>query len=397
MQKLPVGIQSFKTIRRENFLYVDKTKHMYDLVSGEKGRYFFLSRPRRFGKSLLISTLKELFLGNKQLFEGLWISKTDYAWQKYPVIHLDFSAVASSTPDELRVNLSWELDQIGKSHGIDVSAAPSPDAKLKHLIAQLAQDVGVVVLIDEYDKPLLEHVNDIEVMRKVQAVLRNFYATVKAAGEQIQFVFMTGVTKFSKTSVFSGMNNLIDLTLSQDAAELLGYTDVEIDRYFQPHMQEIAIEQRVSIADIKNAMRHWYNGYQFSEEPKTVYNPFSVLMYLLSKRLRNYWFESGTPSFLVNLIRAKQYNIEDVDHTEVHVDSLTSFEIDTMRLIPLLLQTGYLTIKSYDPETRNYLLGYPNEETKASFLLYFMDSIQPSSPYGSSATHHGRNKVEGHL
>lgn len=193
--------------------------------------------------------------------------------------------------------------------------------------------------------------------------------------EKVSFLFMTGVTKFSKTSIFSGLNNLIDLTLSTDAADLLGYNDVEIDHYFQPHMQDIASKQNISGSEVKDAMRHWYNGYQFSKDPHTVYNPFSVLMYLFTQDLRNYWFETGTPSFLVNLIRAKQYNIEDIDHAEIHADSLTAFEIDTMRLVPLLLQTGYLTFKSYNSETRNYQLGYPNEETKASFLLYFIEMI----------------------
>jgi hypothetical protein len=372
MKKLPVGIQSFERIRQDDLVYVDKTKFIYDLVDGKHGYYFFLSRPRRFGKSLLISTLKELFLAHRELFAGLWIDESDYFWQKYPVIHLDFSAIASETPDVLRVNLSWALERIGKAHGIDISSAPSPEAKLEELIHELSKKTRVVVLIDEYDKPLLEHVNSIDVMREMQVILKNFYATIKATSSQIQFLFMTGVTKFSKTSVFSGMNNLVDLTLLDDMANLLGYTDEEIDHYFQPHMQEITITQDIEIDAVKHAMKHWYNGYQFSQKSEKVYNPFSVLMYLLTKELRNYWFESGTPSFLVNLIREKKYNIEDLEHTEINIRNLGSFEIDDIQLIPLLLQTGYLTIKGYDPITHNYQLGYPNEETKASFLQYFM-------------------------
>ena len=375
MRKLPIGIQSFEQIRQESYVYADKTKRIYDVVTDENGRYFFLSRPRRFGKSLLISTFKELFLGNKKLFEGLWISKSDYAWRSHPVIHLDFSEIASRTPDKLQTNLSWELEQIGLSYGLDVSSAPSTEAKFKLLVAGLAEEAPVVILIDEYDRPLLNHVNNMDVMREIQDVLRDFYTTIKAAGNKVQFLFMTGVTKFSKTSVFSGLNNLIDLTLLEEAADLLGYTEAEIDHYFEPHMQIIAKEQNISVTDVKDGMRYWYNGYQFSQKPEKVYNPFSVLMYLRNKDLGNYWFETGTPTFLVNLIRERKYKVEDVERAEINVDNLGSFDIDKMKLVPLLLQTGYLTFKGYNSATRNYRLGYPNEETKASFLLYFIDMV----------------------
>jgi hypothetical protein len=375
MQRLPVGIQSFDMLRNKNLVYVDKTKHIYDLVSGAKGFYFFLSRPRRFGKSLLISTLKELFLGNKQLFESLWISQSDYDWQPHHVICLDFSTIPSDSVEEFRANLTLVINGVAEVHGVEASASPAPEIAFHDLVARLAKTKNVVLLVDEYDRQLLRHVNNPDLMKEIQAIMSSFYSAVKAMGGKISFLFLTGVTKFSKTSIFSGMNNLIDLTLSPDAADLLGYTEQEIDHYFEPHMHEIAQEQSISVADIKNTMRHWYNGYQFSKLPQTVYNPFSVLMYLLTKDLRNYWFETGTPTFLVNLIKAKQYNIEDLDHAELHVDNLSAFEVDDMRLLPLLLQTGYLTIKGYDPDTRNYQLGYPNEETKASFLFYFIEMI----------------------
>lgn len=375
MKKLPVGIQSFDRLIEDDFLYVDKTKLIYDLVSGKKGYNYFLSRPRRFGKSLLISTLKELFLGNKNSFEGLWISNSDYAWKKHPVIHLDFSAIASRTAHELRTHLSWKFDQISKSYGIADISSPTLEAKLETVIHELSKKARIVILIDEYDSPLLKHVNNIPLMHEIQEVLRTFYATIKAEARHIHFFFMTGITKFSKTSIFSGMNNLLDLTLSQDAADLTGYTDAEIDHYFQPYMQEIADKENIPTSDVKNAIKHWYNGYQFSQKPETVHNPFSVLMYLVTKDLRNYWFETGTPSFLVNLIRERKYSIEALEHAEINADSLNSFEVEKMQLIPLLLQTGYLTFKSYDPAAQNYRLGYPNEETKASFLLYFIQMI----------------------
>lgn len=367
MQGLPVGVQSFEVIRKNDLVYVDKTKHIYDLVRTKGAYYFFLSRPRRFGKSLLVSTLKELFLGNKHMFESLWITQSDYNWKTHHVIHLDFSLIPSSTLEEFRDSFSSELDRIAKPLGVNLEHKQRPGDKLKLLIDTLE---NVVILIDEYDRPLLQYVDNIDVMKEIQSILRDFYAIVKGLGNKIPFLFMTGITKFSKTSVFSGLNNLIDLTLLPNTTDLLGYTDEEIDHYFQPHMQAIAQKEQISIAEVKNAMKYWYNGYQFSKEPQKVYNPFSVLMYLFTQELRNFWFETGTPSFLVNLIRAKKYDIEDLGRAEIHADGLATFEVDTMRLIPLLLQTGYLTFKSYDPETRNYQLGYPNEETKASFKLY---------------------------
>lgn len=375
MQRLPVGIQSFDMLRNEKLVYVDKTKQIYDLATGKVGYYLFLSRPRRFGKSLLISTLKELFLGNKHLFESLWIHSSDYHWKSYHVIHLDFSAMASRSSEEFHISFAGELDQIAEQYNINMGTTTLVSLKFKYLVTQLARDKKVVLLIDEYDRPLLQHVDNREVMREIRTIMSDFYTTVKSLGGDIAFLFMTGVTKFSKTSVFSGMNNLVDLTLMPEAADLLGYTDTEIDLYFQPHMELIAQQQHTHMAEVKNNMKHWYNGYQFSQNPETVFNPFSVLMYLLTKSLRNYWFESGTPTFLVSLIKAKQYNINELEHAELHVDSLALFDIDTIRLIPLLLQTGYLTIKGYNPKTQNYQLGYPNEETKASFLLYFMEII----------------------
>lgn len=375
MQKLPVGIQSFNRLREENCIYADKTKQIYDLVKGDLGYYFFLPRPRRFGKSLLVSTLKELFSGNKELFKGLWIENSDYAWKKHPVVHLDFSTITSSTPEELTLSLSWKLDQIGKHYGITNLSSPTVASKFETLIHELAKNNRVALLIDEYDNPLLNHVHNIPRMREIQEVLRNFYATIKAAGGQIEFFFMTGITKFSKTSIFSGMNNLIDLTLSEDFADLLGYTDEEIDHYFQPHIQTIATKQHISPADVRENLKHWYNGYQFSRKPKTVYNPFSVLTYLTTKDLRNYWFETGTPTFLINLIRERKYSIESLEQAEINADGLNAFDIEKMQLIPLLVQTGYLTFKGYDLATQNYRLGYPNEETRASFLLYFIEMI----------------------
>jgi len=373
MKTLPIGIQNFKTLIEENYIYVDKTKIIYQLVNRKMGKYFFFSRPRRFGKSLLVSTLKELFLGNKELFKELWIYNSDFKWKNHPVVSLDFSTIGHRTSEELTNNISWKLEQIGQENGIDITSAPSIETKFQHLLTQLSKINKVVILIDEYDKPLIDHINNSEEALKQQELLRSFYSVIKAA--DAEFVFLTGVTKFSKTSVFSGLNNLIDLTILPGMGDLLGYNEEEVDKYFGSYINNIAAKQNQNIEHIKAGIRAWYNGYQFSEEPIKVYNPFSVLSYLSTQRLSNYWFETGNPYVLINLIKINKYPIENIQNSKLNDLDLASMEINRIKLIPLLFQTGYLTIKSYDEESRNYTLDYPNEETKISLKhLYLLGS-----------------------
>jgi len=368
MKKLPVGIQAFKTIINDDYIYVDKTKMIYQLINKTMGKSFFLSRPRRFGKSLLVSTLKELFLGNRKLFKDLWIDSSDFQWDKHPVIFLDFSNIGHKTSEQLEKNLSWQLEQIGEEYKANLTTAPYIESKLQLLITQLAKINKVVILIDEYDKPLLDHISNSEEAVKQQAILRSFYSVIKSMDEHTEFVFLTGVTKFSKTSVFSGLNNLTDLTTLPEMGSLLGYSQEEVNKYFDLYINAIAVNKNQNIESIKADMRSWYNGYQFSQEPVKVYNPFSVLSYLSTQRLSNYWFETGTPYFLINLIKINNYPIQDIQNSKLNVLDLDSLEIDRIKLIPLLFQTGYLTIKSYDEATRNFTLDYPNEETKEAFL-----------------------------
>jgi Predicted AAA-ATPase/PD-(D/E)XK nuclease superfamily len=385
MKHLPLGIQTFRTIINEDYLYIDKTEYIYNVIS-RGGRYFFLSRPRRFGKSLLISTLKELFSGNKHLFENLCIAQSDYSWLTYPVIHLDFSRIAHSTPQELQRGLIKHIHRIAREYGITLPQSSTPEEALDDFVVVVSKQNPVVILIDEYDKPILDHLHDIEVARAQQAVLRTFYGAIKSLEGYLRFIFLTGITKFSKTSVFSGLNNLQDLTLHPEAGALLGYTDEEIDNYFGPHINYIAIKQNVPYGSIRESIRAWYNGYQFSEQESKIYNPYSVLLYLSSGRLLNYWFSTGTPSFLVQLITTQQYPIETIEGAKFNILDIDSFQLDTMKLIPLLFQTGYLTIASYDEHTGNYTLTYPNEETKVSFLHYFVSSLTtaPVSLFSSS-------------
>ncbi|MBA3954250.1 ATP-binding protein [Candidatus Dependentiae bacterium] len=379
MKKLPLGIQTFEKIIADDYIYVDKTEYIYSLINRTKGDYYFLSRPRRFGKSLLVSTLKELFSGNKHLFKDLWISTTNYDWQQYPVIYLDFSRIDHATVEELKISLSWTLTTLAEKYNIVLTDAPTLGAKLSTLIEKLSQINKVVVLIDEYDKPILDHLHNPDMAQAQQAVLRDFYATIKSMEAHLRFIFMTGVTKFSKTSVFSGLNNLQDLTLNSLASALLGYTHKEIDTYFKSIITRTAQSQGVSYDTLRETIKAWYNGYQFSQTPIKVYNPYSVLLYLSSGQLLNYWFETGTPSFLVQLIKAKDYPIEAIEHAEISALEMGSFDIDHIDVITLLLQTGYLTINSYNEQTRNYQLRYPNEETKISFLYYFVNSLTTTS------------------
>lgn len=269
---LPTDVSTFSTMIAGNYVYVDKTQWIYNLFTSGS-RYYFLSRPRRFGKSLLVSTLKELFTGNKELFKNLWIYTSDYTWQYHPVIYIDFASIAHSNPQELLLNLSWTLDTIAKVYTINIQNAPSTQAKLYLLVKLLAEKYGpnsVVILIDEYDKPLLDHLHNLETAEKQREVLRSFYDTLKGLDTYLRAIFITGVTKFSKTSIFSGINNLNDISLDQEAAQLLGYTQEEIKTYFSEYIEDIAKEEKKPIDNVIELMRQWYNGYRFSDQPLNV-------------------------------------------------------------------------------------------------------------------------------
>ncbi|MBA3954227.1 ATP-binding protein [Candidatus Dependentiae bacterium] len=381
MKYLPTDVSSFKVMRTQNYLYVDKTKDIYDLFSGGS-RYYFLSRPRRFGKSLLVSTLKELFSGNKELFNGLWISTSNYDWQKYPVIHLDFSIIDHETTQELKLSIDWALDEIARNYNLDISKAPTSGAKLVLLIRELSKINKVVILIDEYDKPLLDHLHDIKRARAQRAALKRFFDVLKGMDDYLRAVFITGVSKFSKTSLFSGINNLNDISLKPESATLLGYTQEELETYFMPYIQEIAQSTKKEESHILKDIKIWYNGYRFTRENKKVYNPFSVLYYLKDKDLENYWFESGTPSFLIQLLKEQFVALKDLKELEVTRDTLGTFEIENIPLTPLLFQAGYLTISDYNSDTKRFKLNYPNYEVEESFKKYLIATLT----YNQSAT-----------
>lgn len=379
---LPTDVSTFSTLINGNYLYVDKTDQIFRLFSGGS-RYYFLSRPRRFGKSLLISVLKEFFSGNKKLFEGLAVNQTNYSWPVHPVIHLDFSTIAHATPEQLETNLAWTLDLIGQQYGIDTKAAPSSQAKFTLLLMHLKTIYGpnsVVLLVDEYDKPLIDHLDDIPAAFAQQELLRSFYDTLKGMDEYMRAIFITGVSKFSKTSIFSGINNLNDISLEGEASTLLGYTQAEIIHYFQDYVDEIAHKAKEPAEKILEDMRVWYNGYRFSDLDIKVYNPFSILYYLHRKKLINYWFESGTPFFLVHLFKKEFPALDNIQMDSLSRDSLGTFNIENIPLITLLFQTGYLTIVDYDEKTDKFKLDYPNFEVKESLNKYLLTTLTSSHP-----------------
>lgn len=374
MKLLPTDVSSLSTMISKNYLYIDKTEYIYNLLKSGS-RFYFLSRPRRFGKSLLVSTLQEIFLANKTLFKDLWLGQSDYAWQEYPVIKLDFSQIPHFNEQELRDGLNDELITIARNYGIIDIQKNTPEQTLKELVLNLAKKNHVVILIDEYDKPILDHLQDIEQARKQQKVLSSFYTTIKSLEQHLHFVFLTGVSRFAKTSIFSGINNLNDISLKHEAAALLGYTEEEIHSYFEPYIQGLAQKYKSSIQTTFQELQRWYNGYRFSEGTIKVYNPFSILYCLKDKKFSNYWFASGTPTFLIHLLNQQYDSLEEMSNIQIDRDSLDSFELDKIPLVPLLFQTGYLTISDYNEKTNIITLHLPNQEVTESFTKFLVSIL----------------------
>jgi hypothetical protein len=368
-RKLPVGIQDFEKLRTENYIYVDKTEPLYQMIT--QGDVYFLSRPRRFGKSLLVSTLRAIFRGERHLFQDLWIGQSDYTWEQHPVVWLDMSAVTNASAGLLQQSLSYHLDKIAKQYDVKLSSLSSLSVsdRLDELITLLAENnKKVVVLIDEYDKPLIDQIHHPEIALENREILKQFYGIIKAQNANTRFVLLTGVSKFSKVSVFSGLNNLRDISLSADYATLLGYTQEEIADYFSLEIDRLARKEDLSHSAILDKIKHWYNGYRFSEKEASVYNPFSTLLLFTEQKFSEYWFETATPTFLVKLIQEKQFDVTDIENLVVRKADFSTYEVDELDVLPLLYQTGYLTIKSYDGESGNYELGYPNREVETAFL-----------------------------
>ncbi|MGP8322210.1 MAG: AAA family ATPase [Methanosarcinaceae archaeon] len=376
---LPVGVQNFEEMIKGNFVYVDKTRYIYEMVRIPQA-FYFLSRPRRFGKSLLVSTLKALFEGKKELFKGLWIEKADWQWKKHPVVLIDFSGITSDTPTGLKKGILTTLNTIGKENGLQIDGELLPES-FKELILALNEKYQekVVVLVDEYDRPLISHLGMGEKKLKIaienRTILKDFFGTLKHGdvSAALRFVFLTGISKFSKVSIFSDLNNLDDISMQEPFCSILGYTGNELYLYFDRYIEKLTNHLKIDKSEIKLRIQQWYNGYRFSDRDDKVYNPYSVLKLFKHKKFQSYWFETATPSFLVNLIKEKQYQIPEIETLELDAMSFSVYDIGDLELEPLLFQTGYLTIKAYQDEL--YRLSYPNQEVKTSFLSYIYDQI----------------------
>ena len=384
-RKYPIGIQSFENIRKEGYLYVDKTALVYQLV--QTGKYYFLSRPRRFGKSLLLSTLQAYYEGKKELFEGLAMASLEKDWKTYPVLHLDLNARRYEDVHSLVAILNQHLESWEAVYG-DEKKDRAPEERFAYLIEKICRKTGrkVVVLIDEYDKPMLQAIHNKELQSSYRNILKAFYGVLKSKDAYLQFALLTGVTKFSKVSVFSDLNNIEDITLIRDFAGLCGINEEELYATLSTDIQELAEAVGMSYEDTCRRLKEQYDGYHFAERTSGMYNPFSLLNVLKSKQFRNYWFETGTPTYLVELLKENHYPLEHLTYEQATADTLTGIDTVDSSPIPVLYQSGYLTIKDYDPEFETYTLGFPNKEVEEGFTRFLL-------PYyahirsGSSAFH----------
>ena len=367
--KYPIGIQTFENIRTEGYAYVDKTALVYKLAT--EGKYYFLSRPRRFGKSLLLSTLKAYFQGKKGLFDGLAIANLETDWKEYPIFHFDFNTGLYTNIEGLSSTMDYQLLKLEQRFGIDKAGFSLSD-RFRELISRAYEQTGqkVVILVDEYDKPLLETIGNLELQNEYRKILKSFYGVEKTMDSYIQFAFFTGVTKFSKVSVFSDLNNLKDISLSNQYAEICGVSEQEIRDNFDEVVAEMAVANEISKEECYAQLEKQYDGYHFSEHSVGMYNPFSLLNAFDSKAFRDFWFATGTPTFLVEVLQHNDYPLDRLTTEEVDVRTMDSVDMMYTNPIPLLFQSGYLTIKDFDKEFKSYRLGFPNEEVERGFAQF---------------------------
>ena len=365
-------MQSFEAVRKANYLYVDKTKHLERLVTTNK--YYFLSRPRRFGKSLFLSTLKAYFLGKKELFKGLYIETVEKDWTEYPVIYLDLNSGIYTTEEELYRVLNYPMQRLEQKYSIDVKE-PSLSVRLKNIVLTAFEQTGkqVVILVDEYDKPLLQTIDNEELHDKFKTILKGVYSILKECDEYIRFGFLTGVTKFSKISLFSDLNNLMDISLDENYTDICGITEEEIKTNFVEHLQAFAEKENTTKEDILSQLKAMYDGYHFSKNTDVdIYNPFSLINSLTRREFENYWFQTGTPTFLIKLLQENDYDLKDFSEGNITARDLTSKESMLSAPVALFYQSGYLTIKDYNKKSGAYKLGYPNKEVEESFLDFIL-------------------------
>lgn len=376
MLRLPLDLSTFSILRTSNYLYVDKTRHAYNLIT--QGRRYFLSRPRRFGKSLFVSMLQEVLSGNKALFDGLWIEKTDYSWPEHGVITLDFSRMGIRSTNSFKKSINHSLQDIADAYNLTLNLTSlEPEWSLNELIKNLYNRFGkVAILVDEYDSPILHALQEPERANEIRSAMQQFFAAIKGLDKYIDFVFITGVSSFTKAGLFSGINNLSVISLDAKYADICGYTQEEVNTYFTPYIQQWATEKNIAPDTLYTKIKEYYNGYAFGDITKKVYNPFS-LMHALHRRLfKNFWFRSGTPKFLVSELskeyRQHEYTIFDPENFRASEELLESFDIGATPLPSLMFQSGYLTVRSFDEDRDLYSLGYPNAEVQQSMQKYLV-------------------------
>ena len=376
IRNMPVGVQSFEIMRTSPYVYVDKTHFIPKLEV--VGRAYFLARPRRFGKSLFISTLQAYFEGRKGLFKGLAIEKfkadAGSEWQSYPVLKLDLNAKEYTKPEHLVAILNHHIDEWKKDYNIQFNEV-YPDIALAKIIEALHEKFNkrVVILIDEYDKPLIATLENEELHEQYRATLKAFYSVIKSSNDYIHLSFLTGVTKFSKVSIFSDLNNLYDISFDEEYSSLCGITEEELKNNFFTEVQVIADKYEKTQEEMLSILKKKYDGYRFTKKKEHIYNPFSLCIAFERKDLGDYWFESGTPTFMVHLFEQKVFELPDLEkNINLSMRDMNEYRLSYVNLVPLLFQAGYLTIKDYNWEEDTYILGYPNDEVKYAFLYNLM-------------------------
>ena len=400
MKEIATSIYTFSKLRDNGCLYVDKTSYIYRLLQ-DKGGQFFCARPRRFGKSLAVSTIEAIFRGRRELFEGLYLTGTDYDWPVHPVIHIDFGRYDNSTVELMESGLQRALRYTAEEYGISAEGGSAADM-LDDIIRKLYKkyDCGVVLLIDEYDKPIIGHVEDAGDAEIFRAALESFYQTIKGSEALLRFVFLTGVTKFAKVSIFSKLNNLTDISMHEDYATMFGYTQAELEENFAEHLEEVVREGRrdrwnrvMDRAGLLSELKNWYDGFCFAVGCESVYNPVSIGKFFYNKaKFRNYWFETGTPTFLMKLMTYKNMMLTDVVGASLTDESLATFNlaeladprVQPLRVMQLMLQTGYLTLDREDMQggMSYYRLRFPNGEVRSSFETGLLTAYnQDTDPY----------------
>lgn len=369
----PIGKQNFEKLRNEGCVYVDKTAIIYKLV--KEGSAYFLSRPRRFGKSLLLSTLEAYFTGKKELFKGLAIEQLEKEWHTYPVMHLDLNAERYESKEELENILSTYLRQWEEIYGSNESNNPSLSQRFRAVIRSAREKTGrgVAVLIDEYDKPILQAIGNTALQDEFRNILKAFYGVLKSADADLKFALLTGVTKFGKVSIFSDLNNLNDISMDTAYHNICGITDEELHTVFDKEIEQLAGNNDQTKEEAYTTLKRDYDGYHFDRRKASgIYNPFSVLNTLSKKEYGNYWFNTGTPTYLVELIKKADFNVEELSGYIASEDQLNSIHVNDIDPIPVLYQSGYLTVADYDNRFELFTLDYPNEEVKAGFINFLL-------------------------